>query len=190
MNSLIIFLPAIDPGFDANGQMITDGRGTILLILVAINILLNLPIDPISSFGMYRIAKRRNLPCPWLAWIPLINLWTLGSIADQHTFFKQKKRGVLRWFMLVHMAVSALICIALWTDGAVSAFFTADTGAAVPFLFLLGLAGTGAVFVALARLYASCLPRQSPIFTMLSILFSIPTPFFMLKCCDKDYLMY
>ncbi len=190
MNSLIIFLPAIDPGFDANGQMISDGKGSILLVLLAINVLLNLPIDPISSFGMYRIAKRRSIPCPWLAWIPMINLWTLGSIADQHVFFKHQKRGFLRWVMVGHMAVSILICIALCTDVAVLDHLVALTGSAALLIFLLGLAGTGAVFVALAMLYASCLPRRSPIYTMLSIIFSIPTPIFILKCCGKDYLMY
>ena len=35
------------------------------------------------SLGVYTIAKRRGIRKPWLSWIPVGNLWILGSISDQ-----------------------------------------------------------------------------------------------------------
>jgi hypothetical protein len=36
-----------------------------------------------SSKGMYAIAKRRGIEKPWLAWVPVGNMWLLGCISDQ-----------------------------------------------------------------------------------------------------------
>ena len=34
----------------------------------------------LQALGMYRIAERRGIHRPWLAWIPVANSWVLGSI--------------------------------------------------------------------------------------------------------------
>ena len=38
----------------------------------------------LSAWGMYTIANRRGIHRPWLAWIPVANMWILGSISDQY----------------------------------------------------------------------------------------------------------
>ena len=37
-----------------------------------------------TSLALYTIAKRRGINHPWLSWIPVANVWILGSIADQY----------------------------------------------------------------------------------------------------------
>jgi len=35
------------------------------------------------SLCFYSIAKKLNVPAPWTAWIPIVNLWTLVACAGQ-----------------------------------------------------------------------------------------------------------
>ena len=36
------------------------------------------------AWGLFTIAKRRGINKPWLAWIPVVNVWMLGCISDQY----------------------------------------------------------------------------------------------------------
>lgn len=123
MSRLIIFIPAIDPGPNVNGSI----NGGVILFLLAINVLLNLPIDVLSSYGMYRIAKGNGVDHPWLAWIPLVNLWTLGCIADTY------RKGCLRWILMGHQILTVLLWLA--------AFHSAE------FVFLAKLFSDGLLIV-------------------------------------------
>lgn len=38
----------------------------------------------LTALGMYSIAKRRGIKNPWLAWIPVADMWVLGCISDQY----------------------------------------------------------------------------------------------------------
>ena len=61
------------------------------------------------SLGLYTIAQRRGLPNPWLAWIPVANVWIIGSISDQYQQVVKKKktnrRKVLLWLGIVMYVV-------------------------------------------------------------------------------------
>jgi hypothetical protein len=37
-----------------------------------------------TALSLQRIATRRAIPCPWLAWIPYANCWLVGSIAREY----------------------------------------------------------------------------------------------------------
>ncbi len=34
------------------------------------------------SLGLYTVAKRRMINHPWLSWIPVANIWILGSLSE------------------------------------------------------------------------------------------------------------
>ena len=38
----------------------------------------------LTSLALYAIAERRGLKNAWMAWLPVLNLWILGSISDQY----------------------------------------------------------------------------------------------------------
>ena len=46
------------------------------------------------SAGLYTLAKHRHLDRPWLAWLPIGNLWILGCLADQYRTVVQGKEKV------------------------------------------------------------------------------------------------
>ena len=53
-------------------------------IAVGISSVISIVFYIFSSIGLYTIAKRRGIPGAGWAWVPLGNLWILGSIADQY----------------------------------------------------------------------------------------------------------
>ncbi len=53
------------------------------IILFAIFVVLYL----LLAFGLYRIAIRKNVEYPWIAFIPGIQLWTLGGILKRLNIF-------------------------------------------------------------------------------------------------------
>ena len=38
------------------------------------------------GLGLFALAKNRRIQNPWLAWIPVGNLWLLGCISDQYQY--------------------------------------------------------------------------------------------------------
>lgn len=35
-----------------------------------------------TAVALYTLAKNRGIRHPWLAWIPVANVWILGSLSD------------------------------------------------------------------------------------------------------------
>ena len=60
-----------------------------ILGLVGIGFLVNYILQAIA---IYRLAKNRNIKGAWLAWMPVINSYTVGAISDYH----DKSRGLNR----------------------------------------------------------------------------------------------
>ena len=52
-----------------------------LLLLVA-----SVTMYVLQSLGAYTVAKRRGIHHPWLAWLPIGNVWIWGSISDQYQY--------------------------------------------------------------------------------------------------------
>ena len=69
------------------------------LITSSISFLLSVGTYVLTALGLYTIAQRRGINKPWLAWIPVVNVWTLGCISDQYRYVvkgeKKSKRKVL-----------------------------------------------------------------------------------------------
>lgn len=36
----------------------------------------------LTAWALFVIAKRRGIGSPWMAWVPIVNAWTLGAISD------------------------------------------------------------------------------------------------------------
>ncbi|MBR2453709.1 MAG: hypothetical protein IKB35_01765 [Clostridia bacterium] len=70
----------------------------------------------ISSLAMFRIARKRGVSIPWLAWIPIAKEWTFGSIVDDFESEKGSKRKfrvILLALSLVVLALTALMIIVM-----------------------------------------------------------------------------
>lgn len=71
----------------------------------------------LTSLSLHTIAKRRLISKPWLAWIPVASVWTVGSIADDYDArmnINRKWRVVLLTLTLVFYAVFMIMYIAMF----------------------------------------------------------------------------
>ncbi len=185
MTMLAIFIPAVDPGFDEAGNMIPGSFEGLILFLLLVNVLLNFPIDLFSSIALFRIARIQGLQSAWVAWVPLGSLWVMGSIADQHQKLLHGRRGFLRWVLMLHTVCSGLL---LYVVAFSSPLAAALEGLAVQYLLIpmiLSIGGIVAVYIALHKVYKCSAIVDSEAFTILGVLFSLPTPFLLWHTARK-----
>lgn len=145
------------------------------------------------SLGLYTIAQRRRISKPWLAWIPVGNLWLLGCISDQYQHMaKGKITGRRKILLGLSIAVFAMSFV--WLFGTILGALTGIGGMATVLLTLLGLLVFFGIAITLTvyeyicyyDLYCSCDPNNGALFLVLSIIFSGIMPFFVFACRKKD----
>ena len=71
----------------------------------------------LQALALYTIAQRRGINKPWLAWIPVVHVWILGSISDQYQYVVKKqvknKRKVLLGLNIAMAALIVLLIVAI-----------------------------------------------------------------------------
>ena len=160
-----------------------------------------------TSLGLYTIAKRRGLRNPWLSWIPVANVWILGSLSDQYRYVVKGENKSKRKVLLVLNILSAAMGLALAITAVVLAGNVVNNvmrgmpeyalmeALLGPGLLVLGLAlplaGIGIAYaviyyMALYDLYTSCDPGNSVLFLVLSILIGASKPFFLFFSRERD----
>lgn len=189
--------------YSSYAEILTGAMSVVFSIISVIGIVFYI----FSSIGLYTIAKRRRIPGAGWAWVPLGNLWILGSIADQYDLVvknvKKKQRHLLLWLSISIIAlVIAMIptLLAFIFSAAQHSFNSSDADALIGtvlimvifYIGLLALAVISAVFTYIAyyKLYKSCAPDNAVLFLVLSIFFSFLTPFFVFACRNKDEGLY
>ncbi len=163
----------------------------------------------LTALALYTLAQRRGLNRPWLAWIPVINCWILGSLSDQYRYVvkgeiksKRKVLLTLQILMTVLGTAMATVCIVMVVNLVSNTVFGAPisesramelvlgplAGVAGLALPMVGIAIAFAVvrFMALYDVYRSMDPSNSVLFLVLSILFSVTEPFFLFFNRNKD----
>ena len=161
----------------------------------------------LTAWGLYTIAQRRGIEKPWLAWIPIANVWTLGCISDQYRYVvkgetksKRKVLVALQIAMAVCVIVFCVLMVVAVVDIAGMAMGNMSEEAMVAaalgsmggaFLMLIPMAGIGIAFsiisyMALYDVYTSCDPKNNVVFLILSIFINITQPFFIFFNRKKD----
>ena len=150
----------------------------------------------LQSLGMYTIAKRRGIHKPWLAWIPVVNMWLLGSISDQYQYVvKGRIRSRRKVLLGLNIAVFVMP-IPIYAAAFVLLFLGDAMAALGGVALLMVLCGLAMLvlsvlivvyqYIALYDLYASCDPGNTVLFLVLSILVNVTMPFFIFACRKKD----
>ena len=154
----------------------------------------------LGSIGMYSIAKRRGISHAWLAWVPVVNVWVLGSISDQFRYVTKAQVKNKRTTLLVMNLVYIVVVIALIAVLLMGAVDLVTMGMAVApneeelmasalallfqflgfFAIIVVLAIILAVFrfIALYDLYVSVNPSCAVLFLVLSVFLGVTQPFF------------
>lgn len=154
----------------------------------------------LQALALYTIAKRRGLNKPWLAWIPVVNVWTLGEIADQYQSVAngktKKKRKVLLGLSIAAMVV-AIICfvvfgIAMWQVAPDFGELPSDTTEVTepPYGMVGVLMAAFSVFVMYFVIFLLCM---IPVFVLLIIIavFRWMAVYDVFKSCDpKNTTVY
>jgi hypothetical protein len=161
-----------------------------------------------SALAIYTIAQRREINHAWMAWIPLINVWILGSISDQYRYIDRgevkNKRKVLLALNITN-CVLVVIGTIMVVVSIVSTILAIDSGAYInevellgkvllSFLIFLPVAILGIVSfiiqaIALYDLYTSCDPANNVLYLVLSLIPALSTitrPLFLFLCRNKD----
>lgn len=159
----------------------------------------------LTSLAVYTIARRRGLNKPWLAWIPVLNVWLIGSLSDQYQYVVKRqnksKRKVLLVLSLLMAALTVVIAaLGVSAVGAIlfgsyrySAGLTAEIWRPVMLILgcclpLIGVALAYAVvrYMAMYDVYKSLDPNNCVLYLVLSILFGVTEPFFLFFNRNKD----
>lgn len=169
--------------------------------------LINLVTYIFVALGLYTIAQRRNIRNPWLAWIPVAQLWVLGSLSDQyqrqvnHRATRRRRLLVLLTVLLIAMVVIVIAMLLGAVFGAMSegtanlgdmtfwlGVITNLGGAALALvaMFVVLIALTVLQYMALYDIYRSCEPANATLFLVLSIFFHFAQPICLMLCRDKD----
>ena len=159
----------------------------------------------LSALAIYTISRRRGLKKPWLAWIPVVNCWLLGSLSDQYRYVvKGENKSKRKWLLILNILMFAfgaafLVLAILVVGNGIGGTYYGNRGMMMDILgpamamlgLLLPLAGAGIAFciiryMALYDVFKSLDPDNCVLFLVLSILFSPTEPFFLFFNRNKD----
>lgn len=146
----------------------------------------------LSAMALYAIAKRRGLACPWMAWVPVVNCWLLGSLSDQYQYLV-KHRHTNRRKILLGLDILKCVLMVLVTVLAVVLTFQLAFNMVLARLLcclalLAGVSIARAVvrYMALYDVYRSVDPQNAVVYLVLSICVSVTKPFFLFFNREKE----
>ena len=161
----------------------------------------------LTALALQTLANRRGLNRSWLAWVPVVNVWLLGSLSDQYQYVvKGQNKSRRKWLLGLSITSAALktACVVLAIVVAASAIHFLGYGPSERELLqhimgpALGIAGVGVAlagvsiafavirYMALYDVYKSMDPANCVVFLVLSILFHVAEPFFLFFSRNKD----
>lgn len=152
----------------------------------------------LTAIAIYAISRRRGLRKPWLAWIPVVNCWLLGSISDQYQYVvkgenKSKRKWLIAlnilkavlWLLLLVLVIFAVGTLIVNETAEMLGFLVAMLGLVLPFVAVI-IAFCVIRYMALYDVYRSLDPANAVLYLVLSILFSPTEPFFLFFNREKD----
>lgn len=200
ISEVLAMYMAMDDSFFADPFMIAFIviYGVFMLITIAAGITMYI----LQSVGMYTIAKRRGIHHPGLAWVPVANMWILGSISDQYRYVvKRKIRN--RRKVLLGLLIATYVLLLAFAGVMVASIISGTFEVPGPAQFYAAFGMSGAMLVYLAAwvisviatvfmylayydLFASCNPSNAVLFLVLGIFFNFLLPVFIFVCRKKD----
>lgn len=179
----------------AAGELVNLLAGVIAALPTS---LLGIASYVLTGLALYTMAQNRGIKKPWLAWIPVVNVWLLGSLSDQYQYVvKGRRRSKRNWLLALNLlkngAVAALIFYAVGMIG--RALIGVLGHPADMFLSAAAFVSTAGIvsavyavlyFMALYDVYTSMDPDLGVLFLVLSILMPVTRPFFLFFCRNKE----
>ena len=169
--------------------------------------LLGIATYVLSSMALYTLATRRGIDKAWLSWVPVLNVWIIGSLSDQYRYVVKGQYKSKRKLLLILNLINAVVALILLivavsvtvelTTGAIygvrgnelwNSVLGSALGATGLALTMGGISVAAAVvrYMALYDIYMSMDPANSVLFLVLSIIFNVTEAFFLFFSRNKD----
>ena len=173
------------------------------------SMLLSVATYVLSALALYTVASRRGIRNPWMAWIPVLNVWLLGSLSDQYRYVvkgqEKNKRKTLLILNIINMVLGIavvvfLILMAVAAIRSEMSYFARGyeslmneilryaiaLGCTGMIMLGTGIAAAVVRYIALYDVYTSMDPSNCVLFLVLSIIFKITEPFFLFFNRNND----
>ena len=157
----------------------------------------------LESKSLYTIAKRRGLPTPWMAWVPLANSWLFGCVSDQYQ--KQVNNRVCKrskTLLTLRIVLLAAGTVFGWIGGVaagvgvigymerspeeLAAMLLTIVGIVLIPVLVIAIVNDIFVYIACYDLFASSQPEKAVRRLVLGIIFPFLLPFFIFACRNSD----
>lgn len=182
----------------------------ILVVLYLVYYAALITLYVLGSLGLYTVAKRREIKHPWMAWLPVLSFWTLGSISDQYQYVVKgrirNRRKLMIGLAIVQMVLAVVIYVVyfvayfklileigmnaeLMDDNQVMQMLLSTVMPMVIIALVSGIVGivlTVFQYICYFDLFRSCDPDNRVLYLVLSIIFSFLLPIFTFVCRKKD----
>lgn len=191
-------------GATENLEMV--GVIAILVMILVYLIIMGLGIATyiINSLAIYRLADRRQIPNPWMAWLPFASDWIIGSIVDQYdekNGIKRKWRVLLLTLSLISIIGIIVVYVGMIVGMLVMAIqetnMEPEVGPTLAFigvlyivLFIFAMLASAKGFcqaICIYKIYESTVPEKAVKYLLLYLLVPLAGPLCLLKCQDKGY---
>lgn len=158
------------------------------------------------SLALYRIASRRQVPNPWLSWVPVASSWLIGNIADDYderNGIKRKWRVVLLTLSIISIGgiVIGYIGLVIWAlritmESSLSRVPEDITGmitsVIVVYIFIIiaavvAMAKSFCDTICIYKIFESTVPEKSVKYLLLHLLVPLAGSICLLKCKEKGY---
>lgn len=157
------------------------------------------------SLALYRIANRRQVPNPWLSWVPIASSWLIGNIADDYderNGIKRKWRVVLLTLSIISIGgiVVGYIGLIAWMvtmtiDSRLSYVGNLTgmiTSVIVIYIFIIiaavvAMAKSFCEVICTYKIFESTVPEKSVKYLLLYLLVPLAGSICLLKCKEKGY---
>lgn len=185
-------------------ESVAMGVAFAVLVLCFVAMVVGIASYVMTSLSLYTIAKRRDINHAWLAWIPIANYWTLGSIADEYDERNGLKK---RWaktlivlyvifyvaFIVVYVATLATMFMGITgTSDLEMQIMNMITPLIVLYLLLVlvmifSIAFMVCYYISLYKIFESTVPKHSLLCMIISILVPLGLPICLMCCRNKGY---
>lgn len=128
--------------------------GIILFFEWLFVILIAIAVYVITAIGLYKIGARNGVKNSWLAFVPILQYYVVGSICEEYVLFGYRIK-YLNWVMCI------IMFFALMSGGSFS-------------LNIISLAATVLSLMILHKFFYLFNPQKAMVYTLLSLLGGIP----------------
>lgn len=160
----------------------------------------------LSALALYTMAASRGIRGAWLSWIPIANIWVLGSLSDQYQYVVRRRstgRRILliiqrcviaaMWGLIASVVLSAAargMRISPFDPGYIISFVLSRGGIMIALLAtaigILELWFTILKLMALYDVYRSCEPNNALLFLLLNIVLPVTYPILLFLNREKE----